>query len=128
MAEVVTDASALVDLLLDNEFGRAVRRRLAGQALHAPAHVDAEVLSALGRLHRAGELDEGDVDDKLTALAAAPLVRHPVSDLLLGAWARRHQLRLADALYVELATRQGWSLVTTDRRLRNTPAAEVVNP
>ena len=38
MAEVVVDASALVDLLLDNELGGAVRRRLAGHALHAPAH------------------------------------------------------------------------------------------
>ena len=126
MADVVTDASALVDLLLDNALGQAVRRRLAAQVLHAPAHVDAEVLSALGRLHRAGELGDDDVEAKLTALAAAPLVRHPVGDLLLGAWGRRHQLRLADSVYVELATTRGWPLVTTDRRLRDVPAADVV--
>jgi predicted nucleic acid-binding protein len=128
MAEVVADASALVDLLLDNEPGQAVRRRLAGQVLHAPAHVDAEVLAALGRLHRAGQLEVDDVESRLVSLTEAPLVRHPVDGLVLGAWARRHQLRLADALYVELATTRGWPLVTTDRRLRSVPAADVVGP
>lgn len=48
MDEVVVDASALVDLLLDNALGGAVRRRIAGHVLHAPAHLDAEVLSTLG--------------------------------------------------------------------------------
>jgi predicted nucleic acid-binding protein len=128
MAELVADASAMVDVLLGNAVGRKVGQRLAGHVLHAPAHVDAEVLSALGRLHRAGDLPEDDVEAKLAALVAAPLVRHPVQDLLLGAWARRHQLRLADALYVELANAQRWTLVTTDRRLRTVPMAEVVDP
>lgn len=126
MAEVVADASALVDLLLANEVGGAVSRRLAGQVLHAPAHVDAEVLSALGRLHRAGELAADDVASKLGELAVAPIRRHLVNELVLGAWARRHQLRLADALYVELAVSRGLPLVTTDRRLRAVPAAEIV--
>jgi predicted nucleic acid-binding protein len=46
MDEGVLDASALVNLLLDNELGAAVQRRIAGHPLHAPAHLDAEVLSA----------------------------------------------------------------------------------
>jgi predicted nucleic acid-binding protein len=126
MADVVADASALVDLLLANELSHAVRRRLTGQVLHAPSHVDAEVLSALGRLHRAGELDADDAENKLRSLAAAPITRHPVSELLIGAWGRRQQLRLADALCVELASARGCQLVTTDRRLRGVPAVDVV--
>lgn len=126
-AEVVLDASALVDLLLDNDLGRAVRNRIGGHALHAPAHIDAEVLSALGRLHRAGDLDPEPVQSMLRGLAAAPIERHPVNDLLLGTWARRHQLRLVDALYVELAVARNLPLVTTDRRLQTAPAAEVVS-
>lgn len=128
MAEVVVDASALVDLLLSNDVGRAVRNRIAGHALHAPAHVDAEVLSALGRLQRAGDLDADTVEGKLRDLAAAPIRRHPVNDLLLGTWARRHQLRLVDALYVELAVSRDLPLVTTDHRLHAAPAADVVSP
>ncbi len=112
MGEIVADASALVDLLLANELGQAVGRRVAGHDLRAPAHVDAEVLSALGQLHRAGDLDADDVETKLALLASAPVMRHAVNDLLLGAWARRHRLRLADALYVELATTLGCQLVT----------------
>jgi predicted nucleic acid-binding protein len=126
MAEVVVDASAMVDLLLGNEVGGAVRRRLAGHALHAPAHLDAEVLSALGRLHRGGDLEAEDVESMLRDLVAAPIQRHDVSDLLIGTWSRRHQLRLVDAVSVQLAVARGLPLVTTDRRLRSAPAVEVV--
>lgn len=126
MAEVVVDASAMVDLLLDNELGRAVRGRLAGHSLHAPAHLDAEVLSALGRLHRAGDLEADDVESRLRVLAAAPVQRHEVSGLLIGTWARRHQLRLVDALYVQLALAHDLPLLTTDRRLRAAPAVDLV--
>jgi len=126
MAEAVLDASALVDLLLDNDLGGAVRRRIAGHSLHAPAHIDAEVLSALGRLHRAGELEASTVESMLYDLAAAPIRRHPVTELLLGTWARRHQLRLVDAVYVELAVSLGSPLVTTDRRLHAAPSADLV--
>ncbi len=126
MAEAVVDASAIVDLLLDNELGDALRRRLAGHALHAPAHLDAEVLSALGRLHRAGDLEAADVESRLRGLVAAPIQRHDVSELLIGTWARRHQLRLADAVYVQLAVSRDLPLVTTDRRLHAAPSADVV--
>jgi predicted nucleic acid-binding protein len=126
MDELVVDASALVDLLLANELGQAVGRHVAGHRLPAPAHVDAEALSALGRLQRAGDLDADDVETKLALLRSAPITRHATNDLLLGAWARRHRLRLADALYVELATTLGCHLVTTDRRLHDMPVADMV--
>jgi predicted nucleic acid-binding protein len=126
MAEVVVDASALVDLLLGNELGDAVGVRLAGHALHAPAHADAEILSALGRLQRAGAVQPDDVEAMLTRLDGAPIERHPVASLLLGAWSRRHRLRLADALYVELAASLTLPLITTDRRLCSVHLVEVV--
>jgi predicted nucleic acid-binding protein len=126
MADVVVDASAFVDLLMGNPLGVAVRARLAGQSLHAPGHVDAEVLSALGRLNRAGDLDDDTVTRLLGRVVDAPIERHPVQLLVAGAWTRRHQLRLADALYVELATARGVPLVTTDRRLGDAPMADVV--
>ena len=126
MAEVVVDASAIVDLLLDNDLASAVRRRLAGQVLHAPAHLDAEVFSALGRLHRAGDIAAHDVESRLRDFVAAPIQRHDMSDHLIGAWSRRHQLRLVDALYVQLAVMLDLPLITTDRRLRAAASVDVV--
>ena len=120
------DASALVDLLLGGDLGERIRARLAGQVLHAPAHMDAECLSALGRLHRAGSLSADDVSRALDMLVAAPITRHPIDALLAGAWGRRDNLRLADALYVEVADWLSVPLVTTDARLRAAPHVEVV--
>lgn len=126
---VVVDASAMVDLLADTDYAAAVAARLRDTVLHAPALLDAEVLSALGRLHRAGKLTVDEVEAGLTGLGTAPVTRHPLPELLSGAWARRDELRLTDALYTELATRLGSPLVTTDHRLaRGCPIAEAVNP
>lgn len=126
MDDVVVDASALVELLIEGRLGEAVGRRLLGARLQAPAHLDAEVLSALGRLHRAGRFPASRVSAMLTALVAAPIVRHPLPDLLAGAWARRERVRLVDAVYLELADRLGVPLLTTDLRLRAEPRVEVV--
>ena len=93
MAEVVVDASAVVDLLLGNALGKLVATRLAGNELHAPAHLDAECLSAFGRLHRAGDLTALTVEGMLSHLGSAPIARHPVGELITGAWQRRANLR-----------------------------------
>ncbi|HUZ22124.1 MAG TPA: type II toxin-antitoxin system VapC family toxin [Acidimicrobiales bacterium] len=127
MAEqAVVDASAFVDLLLGGPLGDAVARRVSGRRIHGPAHLDAEVLSALGRLNRAGALRASTVATMLGHLADAPIERHPLAGLLAGAWGRRSNLRLADALYVELAAALDVPLVTTDARLRPVLGTEVV--
>ena len=125
---LVVDASVMVDLLARSSLARAVGDRLRGSAWHAPAHLDAEVLSALGRLERAGRLDGAEAADGLLALSKLPIERHAVSPLLLGAWTLRNELRLVDGLYVELARQLGMRLITTDQRLaRSTPMAEAIS-
>ena len=121
------DASVLVDLLAGTDVAPAAQARLANVVLHAPAHLDAEILSALGRLNRAGELETRDVEAALVHLAALPMTRHDLPPLLAGAWARRADLRLLDGLYVELAERLGVRVLTTDHRLaRACPMAEAI--
>ncbi|HSZ14229.1 MAG TPA: PIN domain-containing protein [Solirubrobacteraceae bacterium] len=115
---LVIDASALVEALLGTRLGVEVRTRMRGHVLHAPAHLDAEVLSALGRLHRAQEIQQSVVADALEQLAAAPITRHPLAALITGAWKRRANQRLVDALYTELAALLDvTALLTTDARL-----------
>jgi predicted nucleic acid-binding protein len=121
--ENVLDASAIVEALLGTDVGVAVRERIRGRKLHAPAHLDAEVLSALGRLHRAAELPADAVAAMLEDLADAPIRRHPLAPLLTGAWNRRAELRLVDAIYVELASALGrLPLISTDGRLARASA------
>ena len=127
MADVVLDASAAVDLLLDNELGQAVGERIDGEDVHVPGHFEAEVLSVLGRLHRANELTASEVEASLQDLAALPVERHELGTLVSGAWARRLTLRLADALYVELAVNLDARRDTTDRRLAAQPQVEVLS-
>lgn len=125
---LVVDASAIVDLLARTPRARAVGARLRGSAWHAPAHLDAEVLSALGRLERAGKLDAAEAADGLHALSELPIERHVIAPLLLGSWNLRDKLRLVDCLYVELARQLGARLITTDQRLaRAAPIAETIS-
>lgn len=114
---LVLDASVAVDLLAGTELAGAAAARLRGTALHVPAHFGAEVLSALGRLHRDGTLTGDHVGVALDRLAAMPVTEHRVAGLLSGAWGRRGRLRLLDALYVELAEQLDAVVLTTDRRL-----------
>jgi len=118
----VVDASAMVDYLVGTDLGRHVESRLRGSEAHVPAHFDAGVLSALGRLHRAGSLTEAEVEERLQRITAAPLRRHHIAPFLLGAWLRRHNLRLVDALYVELAEVIDATLLTTDSGLATASA------
>lgn len=95
--------------------------------MHAPAHVDLEVLSALGRLGRGGMLAGSDVETGLMRLARAPIRRHLPVNLIRGAWQRRANIRLADAVYVELSDQLKVPLLTTDYRLAKAyPGAEPV--
>ena len=122
MVDVVVDASAMVDALVGTALGPAVIARLRDHRLHAPAHFDAEVLSALGRLQRAGGLSVRQVSTRLARLQSAPIQRHLLPPLLSGAWRRRHNVRLVDALYAQLADDLGVTLVTTDAGLATATA------
>ncbi|MFD3702907.1 type II toxin-antitoxin system VapC family toxin [Nocardia sp. NPDC058658] len=127
LEQIVLDASAMVDLLVRNDRTDAVSKRISAAALHVPAHFDVEVLSALGRLNRAGLVSVAEVQTALGRLARAPLTRHHVVNLTMGAWNRRAPIRLADALYVELAEQFEMALVTTDGRLaRAYPGADYI--
>ncbi len=117
----VLDAAAVVDLLVRSEPGELVRRRLAadrGAVLISVAHLDAEVFSALARLHRAGELGVEEVSGLLGRLAHLDMRRAPITgELLAAAWGMRDDVAARDALYVAAARGVEGGLITTDERL-----------
>lgn len=113
----VVDASVLVDLVIGGSSAPASSATLAGHRLHAPAHVDIEVTSALARLQRSGLLTKAAATRAVTAFGRAPLVRHDLPPLVPGAWRRSGDLRIADAFYVELAHQLRARVLTVDARL-----------
>lgn len=118
----------MVDLLVGTPLASPIEARLRGCSLHTPAHFDAEVLSALGRLQRSGQMSVRQAPSRISRVASAPIERHLLTPLLEGAWRRRDNLRMVDALYVELAENLGATIVTTDAGLASaSPAAELVS-
>lgn len=125
---LVLDAAALVDVLIEGEGATWVLDRIADHALHAPAHLPAEVLMALhGVLRRGHELPE-PAELILRRVGGLPIELVDVRELLAATWARRDQHSLTDALYVELASRLDTVVVTTDRRLARTTPLAVAPP
>lgn len=117
MTVVVVDAAAVVDLLCGLPAAGEVTSELEGASeVAAPAHLDAEVLSALARRARSGAL--GDLRAGAAALASFPARRFPLAPLLAPAVALLDRIAARDALYVALAVSLGGRLVTTDDRLR----------
>lgn len=121
---VVLDASALVELLVGGAAADWVMGELDGSDLHAPAHLHAEVLSAVGRRERAGLISAVAAEAAVRRSLALHVTETGLAVVVPGAWMRRGDLRLTDALYVELAAQLATVVVTTDRRLaRATPLA-----
>lgn len=117
----VVDASAIVDLLVRSDRGQRVREGIVsdpGAVLVTVAHLDAEVLSALARLHRDGRLAANEVAELVERLGQLTMRREPISTALLRAgWALRDNIAIRDALYVAAAEALHARLVTTDDRL-----------
>jgi predicted nucleic acid-binding protein len=115
---IVLDASALVDVVLDQPAKPWVLSHLTAQPVLAPAHQLAEVLSALARLARSGVISTVVAAEAMVEARAleqdhvVPSQRH-----LLRALELRDHVRVLDGLYVALAEERQAPLVTTDGRL-----------
>ena len=118
---LLVDASAAVDLIVRSDTGERVRRLLNGAddaTLMTVAHLDAEVLSALARLHRGDVLTPAEVTRLLDRLATMDMQRLAITGgLLQAAWNLRDNVSARDALYVAAARAVRGQLLTTDDRL-----------
>jgi len=115
----VIDASVLaVFYAADDPRHSLVAERLkVGDALFAPAHLDAEVVSALRGMARRSHGLEQVVPSALAHLAGFPIRRMPLPPLLERMWELRHNITAYDAAYIALAERLDAVLITCDGRL-----------
>ena len=118
---LVLDASAAIDLLARTTRGGRVADHMARDDVAAPELLDVEVLSALWRLVRAGELTEAAATTAAARLRAMPVLRVRHELLTEQAWALRHRVRIADAFYLGCARFLGGTLITTDGWLARAP-------
>lgn len=120
------DASAGVELALKTPVGRRLDAQMPGDAtIWVPEHFYAESTAVLRRLELNQHAAPARVQVALTRLLSTPTRQVAVKPLLVEAWALRHNLTVADALYVVLARHLDASLVTADRRLANAPGLPV---
>ncbi|MGD8201318.1 type II toxin-antitoxin system VapC family toxin [Ornithinimicrobium sp. W1679] len=122
---LVIDASAAVNALVPGQLHDATLRHLEDHDLYAPELIDTEVLSALARLERAGDIDGNEGDQAVPAWQRLPCTRVSTSPLIPEIWAARQSLRISDAHYVALSTALNATLLTADRRLARAVTQDV---
>ena len=118
MTPIVLDASAGVEIALQTPIGRVLQSRVPADAESwVPEHYFAEVAAVLRRQLLIRRYAEIRVALAFERLRGAPMRRVSLVPLLHEAWALRHNLTIADALYVVVARHLDAPLVTTDLRL-----------
>ena len=119
---IVTDASAVLELLLGTTAAFDIQRRLfeSGDSLHAPHLLDLEIAQVLRRYVLIGELTSQRGKQALTDLADLPIIRYPHDLFLSRIWALRHNVTAYDAAYLALAESLPAPLITRDVRLAAT--------
>jgi predicted nucleic acid-binding protein len=115
----VVDASVLVAFYAADDPRRVkvAARLVVGDALFAPAHLDAEIVSALRGLSRPSPALQGAIPGALRHLAHFPVRRMPLAPTLQRIWELRDNLTAYDAAYVALAERLDGPLITCDAKL-----------
>jgi len=116
----VLDASVVIDALVSaGTDGGTARARVAGlDLLPAPHLLDVEVLSALRRLVRTGDVALTVARRARVAFADLPIDRYPLAPFEVRVWELRDEVSSYDGWYVALAEALGTELVTADARLR----------
>ena len=116
---IVADASAIVAVFSGGEHrAELIRDRLEREdELSAPHLIDLEVMQALRRAVRDGDLSADRAFDCVQDLADLALTRFPHEPFAERIWELRDRLSTYDAVYLALAEAIGVPLVTCDAAL-----------
>lgn len=115
---IVVDASVLVTVIADDsDTGRRFAAEIAGEDAAAPHLLDCEVVSAIRRLRRQGDLSEERALEALVDLHSFPIERFPHGGLIDRIWQLGKTITAYDAAYVALGEALDAPLVTSDAKL-----------
>ena len=127
MTAIVIDASVFLAWSLGDEeeaMAEDAMRRVVADGGVVPRIWWYEVRNALVMNERRGRISPQQLSDTLADSAALGIAIDDEHDAsLLLDLARRHDLTVYDAAYLEVATRRSLPLATLDRRLRDAAAA-----
>lgn len=123
MSRVVIDASAGVEIVLNTRRGQALAKLVPGGAeAWVPEHFTVEVLGGVRRrLLVERVITEDQANEARERLRRWHLRQASVPPLADAAWKLRHNISMADAVYVVLAEHLGAPLLTDDHRLIGAP-------
>jgi predicted nucleic acid-binding protein len=116
---IVTDASAILEVLLHTPVGLEIAPHIFApeETIHAPYLVDIEILHAVRRLNRSGEVSVARARELLEDYSDLSLQRYPHVLFLARIWELRHNWTAYEAAYIALAEELDAPLFTCDRAL-----------
>lgn len=121
----VLDSSVALAMLLpdeDSAAADALASRLAEGSVAVPTIWPLEVRNAMLAALRSRRITAAEFDERLQVLALLPVELEPPADVAalkrVVALARRHDLSVYDASYIDLAKQRGLPLATLDAKLR----------
>jgi predicted nucleic acid-binding protein len=114
---IVIEASAMVDVLVDDPVDSELLALIADEELHAPSLLDYEVASALRGHALGGKLTDEQVDDAVDDFSALTIERYPLSLMIRDVLDLSRDFTVYDAAYVVLAKALDAPLVTADAKL-----------
>ena len=115
----MVDASVLVEILLQSPLGirHADRVLNAEESLHAPHLLELEIIQAIRRLTRAGEISTQRAEAALIALLDLDFTRYDHTPFVGRIWQLRASVTAYDAAYIALAEGLPAVLFTCDSKL-----------
>lgn len=127
---IVLDASAALELALGTQAGARVASGLEGHDIHAPAHLDVEVVGVIRRAVLRGALTDHEGLLALADFQSLRIHRWSVPSLVERAYSLRATHSVAHATYVALAEGLDAPLLTCDARLARSHGhdADVIQP
>jgi predicted nucleic acid-binding protein len=123
--QLVIDASALVELLLQSKKAKKIEQAIGDAELIAPDLVNLEVMQVLRKFELRGKLTRERASTAVSRLVESQISRFSTLALLEDAWSMHDNLTAYDACYVALAREHRCELLTTDIALSKAPRLNV---